>query len=217
MWAWKSGGSKVLCKCTLWTWVAQRSLDYVFRAGQHAMLSTPPIQALFKNKETILKLNTNTILTSNQLAFHPFSNIDSWKSADLSSTFSLVLFGFLLSWMEVTTIVFNLFVQQLWYMRPVNISINRFVAYALQNLTFAWVLLYQTLKLFILWTAVMQRIKADTTLILRAELHVFFYFSLVQWRYLSWYSLDVPFSPLFQGPPGRPGFPVTVFCHFGWI
>lgn len=138
MWAWKSGGSKILCKCTLWTWVAQRSLDDVFRAGQHAMLSSPLIQALFKNKETILKLNTNTILTSNQLAFHPFSNIDSWKSADLSSTFSLVLFGFL-SWMEVTTIMFNLFVQQLWWMTPVNISINRFVAYALQNLTFAWV------------------------------------------------------------------------------
>lgn len=59
-------------------------------------------------------------------------------------------------------------------------------------------------------------------LLVAVSLHVMFNSALVQKRCLSWYSvnlilsLDVPISlsPLFQGPPGRPGFPVTVFSHF---
>lgn len=138
------------------------------RSARHVVNSTDT-SWVFKNRDTILKLNTNTILTSNQLAFHPFSNSDSWNKC----------------WF-----VFYFFLGALWF--PLFLD-------GIDNI------------------CVQPFCPAIVMLVLRAELHVFIYFSLVQWRYLSWYSLDVPFSPLFQGPPGRPGFPVTVFCHFGCI
>lgn len=239
----------------LWILVVQRPLNDVIMTCQHVNSSTVSnndTKTVSTNDITIyfgIK-QTNTHITSLLTGFvenvigyyfdtqlnsiHPFSNTGLWKKHwfvfhSLSQKYTYILFvAFCLftSWMPLRPFMFNLFVLQLWWTRPVRCRLPA-KHVLVEILTIAWIFAINCWNFSFFYALeylyVVQRIKQTMTIVFRAELScmVLFYSGLVQWRYLSLYSvklilpLDVQFflSPLFQGPPGRPGFPVTVFCH----